>query len=113
MLFRSGRTISAELEDVILACLEKNRAKRPQTARDLAQMLARCPDARGWNADDADAWWSRHERGLPANQVNAASIGQSLVGTRTPQPNAALPNSVELPPDNTGFAQTMISGEID
>ncbi len=110
---RSGRTISAELEDVILACLEKNRAKRPQTARDLAQMLVRCPDARNWNADDADAWWSRHERGLPANQVNAVSTGTSLVGTRTPQPNSSMPSAVELPPDNTGFAQTMISGDFE
>lgn len=111
---RSGRTISAELEDVILACLEKNRAKRPQTARDLAQMLARCSDARNWNADDADAWWSRHERGLPANQVNAVTTAASMVGLRTPQPaSPGTSGGVELPPDNAGFAQTMISGDFE
>ncbi|MGD9722409.1 MAG: serine/threonine protein kinase [Pirellulales bacterium] len=56
-----GRAVSAELEHAILACLEKNRAKRPQTARDLAAMLSRV--ASGWSLDDAEAWWSRHERG--------------------------------------------------
>jgi serine/threonine protein kinase len=57
---RLGRPISAELEHAILACLEKNRAKRPQTARDLAAMLARAAGA--WTSEDAEAWWSRHER---------------------------------------------------
>ena len=44
---RLGRTISAELEGALLACLEKSRAKRPQTARDLAALprLA-CADRR-------------------------------------------------------------------
>jgi hypothetical protein len=46
-----------------LACLEKSRAKRPQTARDLAQLIARCAEATQWSIEDADAWWGRHERG--------------------------------------------------
>jgi eukaryotic-like serine/threonine-protein kinase len=62
---RIGRPVPENLENVILACLEKSRAKRPQTARDLAQRLARCEAAAGqWTMDDADAWWSRHARGL-------------------------------------------------
>jgi serine/threonine protein kinase len=55
--------IPAELESAILACLDKSRAKRPQTARDLALLLARCPEAAQWSIEDADAWWGRHERG--------------------------------------------------
>lgn len=60
---RSGREIPADLESALLACLEKSRAKRPQTARDLAQRLARCAAAGAWSIDDAETWWSRHERG--------------------------------------------------
>ena len=56
-----GGRFPPELEHAILACLEKSRAKRPQTARDLAAMLDRV--AQTWSLDDAEAWWSRHERG--------------------------------------------------
>ncbi|MGE0610386.1 MAG: serine/threonine protein kinase [Pirellulales bacterium] len=60
---RLGRPISAEVESALLACLDKSRAKRPQTARDLAQLLARSPAAGTWTVEQADVWWGRHERG--------------------------------------------------
>lgn len=60
---RVGKKIPEDLENAILGCLEKTRSKRPQTARDLANMLNRCAEAHSWTVDDADAWWGRHERG--------------------------------------------------
>jgi serine/threonine protein kinase len=63
---RSRTPIPAPLENALLACLEKSRAKRPQTARDLAQLIARCPEATQWSVEEADAWWGRHERGQPS-----------------------------------------------
>ncbi len=74
---RLGHPVSAELEHALLSCLEKSRNKRPSTARDLAQLLARCPTAGSWTADDADAWWSRHERGVVTPSVTAASNATS------------------------------------
>lgn len=68
---RLGKPVSEELENALLRCLEKLRSKRPPTARDMAQMLERCPTASQWSQDDADNWWSRHERGLP--MVGSAS----------------------------------------
>jgi serine/threonine protein kinase len=59
---RLGRPISPELESALMTCLEKTRAKRPQTARDLTLLLARCAAARDWSIEEADAWWGRHER---------------------------------------------------
>jgi hypothetical protein len=85
---RLGRAVSAELEHAILACLEKNRAKRPQTARDLATMLDRVADA--WSLDDAETWWSRHERGQQppgSASAGAASPSRSTAAT-TPPANA-------------------------
>ena len=70
---RLGRPFSAELEHAILACLEKTRAKRPQTARDLAEMLRKCPEAASWSLDQAEAWWSRHERGQAEHAQGATS----------------------------------------
>ncbi|MEO0529802.1 MAG: serine/threonine-protein kinase, partial [Planctomycetota bacterium] len=58
-----GEKLPEELDDAILACLDKNRAKRPQTARDLVLRLDRVPITDGWNVEKADLWWNQHERG--------------------------------------------------
>lgn len=89
---RLGRPISPELEHAILACLEKSRAKRPQTARDLATMLDRVVAT--WTLDDAEAWWSRHERGQRAAEAASASAATIAPGAglaRDSQATAAPP----------------------
>jgi serine/threonine protein kinase len=82
---RLGRAISAQLEHAILACLEKSRAKRPQTARDLAAMLDRVIQT--WTLDDAEAWWSRHERG---QQSPGSSAGDAAKQSGTAPKNAPV-----------------------
>ncbi len=76
---RLGKSVTAELENALLACLDKSRAKRPQTARDLAVLLGRSPTASSWPIEEADAWWGRHERGLgvPGAAVTPASNAES------------------------------------
>jgi serine/threonine protein kinase len=123
---RLGRAISPELEHAILACLEKNRAKRPQTARDLAALLDRVTAT--WTLDDAEGWWSRHDRGQQSQSVSAsrshAPGNGNLRGTRasgpeqtvampatpTPQtPTSKSPSSAAPSPGTgaTGFDRTM------
>lgn len=80
---RLGKPVSSELEHALLACLEKSRNKRPSTARDLAQLLARCPTAGTWSVDDADAWWGRHERGLGPVAATATTDQANSVYDRT------------------------------
>src|SRR4051812_3794496 len=63
--------IPPELESAVLACLEKSRAKRPQTARDLAALISRCAEATAWSIEDSDAWWGRHERGQASGIFSA------------------------------------------
>ncbi len=75
---RTGKPLPNQLEAAILACLEKSRAKRPQTARDLAQLLSRCPEAGQWSIEEADAWWGRHERGQATHSPTSASPGQPI-----------------------------------
>jgi eukaryotic-like serine/threonine-protein kinase len=60
---RLGTPIPEALESALLACLEKTRAKRPQTARELALLIGRCAEASAWSIEAADEWWGRHERG--------------------------------------------------
>src|SRR5205085_214137 len=76
---RLGRAISIELESALLACLDKSRAKRPQTARDLSQMLDRAPTAHAWTIEDADAWWGRHERQQSTAAPSSVESGPSTM----------------------------------
>jgi hypothetical protein len=64
---RLGRNVCPALEHAILGCLEKSRAKRPQTARDLAIALESITLQQSWTRADAEAWWSRHERNHKAS----------------------------------------------
>ncbi|WP_373649795.1 serine/threonine protein kinase [Schlesneria sp. DSM 10557] len=82
---RLGKPVSQELEHAIMACLEKSRNRRPATARDLADLLRRCPTAGTWSMDDADAWWSRHERGLGAvaNTEKSRAYDRTIIGGMT------------------------------
>ncbi|PHR96064.1 MAG: serine/threonine protein kinase [Blastopirellula sp.] len=82
---RLGKPVSSELENALLMCLEKARSLRPQTAKDLAALLQKCPEYTDWSSDKADAWWRKHERG------------------QSPQPEAT---QVSTPPQS-GFDQTM------
>jgi serine/threonine-protein kinase len=50
--------VPADLERVILKCLEKSKEARPQGAQALARELEGCADAGGWQSAEADAWWS-------------------------------------------------------
>jgi serine/threonine protein kinase len=71
---RLNRPVSHELEDALMACLEKDSAKRPQTARELALRISKAPTAHDWAIDTADAWWGRHER----NRERASSAGTGV-----------------------------------
>jgi serine/threonine-protein kinase len=56
---RTDRAIPSDLERVILACLEKDPAARPPSARSVERLLADC-DVPPWTEEDADAWWQQH-----------------------------------------------------
>jgi hypothetical protein len=77
---RIATPIPSELESALLACLEKSRAKRPQTARELAHLIARCPEAAAWSIEEADQWWGRYERG---QAIGAASAMESTIRPRS------------------------------
>ena len=49
--------ISPVMEQIILACLEKDPAARPQSALELAARLAESPAANDSTPDSRAAWW--------------------------------------------------------
>lgn len=100
---RLGKPISHELESILLSCLEKSRAKRPQTAREVVMMLQRCAMASQWSIEDADGWWNRHER-----------EDSSLVSLRTPPSKTdSNPGAAKRPDGGGGMDRTIVTNNTD
>jgi len=57
---RTEMEVPGSLERVILQCLEKDPARRPETARKLLDLLAECEGAGAWTQKEAETWWSTH-----------------------------------------------------
>lgn len=109
---RLGQPIAPQLESALLACLEKNAARRPQTARDLAALLDRAATLETWSLDDAEAWWGRHERGQAAaistseatgGVTVATAAGGTVIASRQPSSSG---NSTQLAV--SGFDRTIV-----
>jgi serine/threonine protein kinase len=85
---RSDRPIPRALERLILDCLAKDPAARPQTARELEQRLDGCAQAEPWTPEAAQAWWS--ERSTARVSVdratqNASPISMTIEVRRSPE----------------------------
>jgi tRNA A-37 threonylcarbamoyl transferase component Bud32 len=57
---RTELPIPKELDDLVLACLQKNPDLRPQSAQDLLQMCDGSRVCKSWNHGAAKRWWETH-----------------------------------------------------
>jgi hypothetical protein len=54
---RIGTVLPTELERLVLACLEKDPANRPQTAREVGERLRKIEFENPWTEERARGWW--------------------------------------------------------
>jgi serine/threonine-protein kinase len=57
---RTEVPIPRELDELVMACLDKNPDKRPQNAEELFHMACGCRTCDGWNQTQASEWWKVH-----------------------------------------------------
>lgn len=86
-----GQPLPGELEAVVLACLEKKREARPQSARRLRQMLSTCAREELWTEEQATQWWkTRLPRPPTSGGPGPQSITLDVSGRGADAPLAAL-----------------------
>jgi eukaryotic-like serine/threonine-protein kinase len=57
---RTELPIPRELDELVLACLQKDPDMRPQSAEALLRMFERCRVCESWSHDSARRWWETH-----------------------------------------------------
>ena len=75
---RLGKSISPDLEALILKCLAKPQQDRPADAAQLLRKLDKCRVAGHWSPDDATAWWSANRVGTATMLRAAETVAYSV-----------------------------------
>jgi hypothetical protein len=79
---RLGRSISEDLEKLILKCLEKDPDLRPKSAAALGEALKGCKDAGKWTQEIARNWWEESGYKLVQEELlrgEAIEVSESLI----------------------------------
>ena len=76
---RSGLSIPARLEDVVMDCLEKDPGRRPASAEAVSTRLDAASLESAWTVERAERWWAMH-RPPAADARRAAEVLLSQEG---------------------------------
>jgi serine/threonine-protein kinase len=76
-----AQPLPRSLSTLLMACLEKEPARRPSSARALLTALDACTDVPPWTEDQARAWWSTRGARIIARAPAAAVDARGREGT--------------------------------
>lgn len=96
--------IPRSLDAIVLSCLAKNPADRPQSAKDLSIRLAGVEGADAWTPERRRDWWDTHR---PVPSV-ALGRGRKEAGAKTGNGSARSANSPEEAEATTRGEETML-----
>jgi serine/threonine protein kinase len=71
---RVSQPIAPELEAIVMACLHKDRERRPSSAGALRELLATVPLSEPWSRARARAWWRTH---VPTDAVSSLDVDRA------------------------------------
>jgi len=72
----AGVVVPEGLDNLIAACLEKNRNQRPPSAEAVVEALDRLASRLAWTQGDAAAWWSEYRKSRRPAGEGGASAGK-------------------------------------
>jgi serine/threonine-protein kinase len=58
---RLGKPLPKRFEQLVMQCLEKKQAQRPEDAKALGRVLRGLPESEDWSQEDAEEWWDENE----------------------------------------------------
>jgi eukaryotic-like serine/threonine-protein kinase len=88
-----GLAIPAELEAVVLACLNKDPGRRPQNALELRRRVEACP-VEPWDDDKALAWWREYKPDLDSLVRQSTGDVRTIAVDGARRASAALTRSI-------------------
>jgi len=83
---RTDQKIPGELEEILLACLQKDPNNRPQTMQELGQRLKAIPLENPWTQERARRWWL--EKGTQPHARKMSQTPTPAAGAASPAPAA-------------------------
>ena len=97
---RLGLPLHDGLEAVVMQCLQKNPDRRPQTARELEELLAELAIQPAWNDERAELWWKTYKpKNAPELPASADSPTPPLAEGDVADADAPADSEVSAPAD--------------